>query len=214
MYVIIHKGRVTVGPLAWSQKYYTDVLRVRHRVQANIPGIAPEQLPYVIDDNTTIHQVTDTRPDFDPMVQYLYGPLWDTSNDVVVANYEVRELDIESARNNFRAVVAQQRYKKEVAGIKVNIQGTEVSVSTARSERDVLTQSYLLLDDGQTINWKFPEGWFTLTKSELGDAVNALSSHIQSVFNWEKEINDEITQAQTNDELSDVEIEDAQTSLE
>jgi hypothetical protein len=104
-YAIVHKGRVIVGPLAWAQKYYTDVLKIRHRITANIPGKAPEELPYVIDENTKIHAVEENKPEVDLMTQYHYGPLWDLTGDVVVANYEVREQTIEDARNNFRALL-------------------------------------------------------------------------------------------------------------
>jgi len=208
MYVIIHKGRVVLGPLAWAQKYYADVLKIRHRVQANIPGQAPEQMPYTIDENTKIHEVTENKPNIDPMVQQHYGPLWDTTNDVIVANYEVVELPIESARMNFKYLAAHERYKKEMAGTKVTIQNTEVTIDTKRGDRDIFVQKYLLMGDQETVNWKFPEGWLTLTKEELGAVVQAGATYVQSCFDWEKDINDQIDAAQNAEELYAIEIEE------
>lgn len=207
MYVIIHKGRVILGPLAWAQKYYTDVLKIRHRIQANVPGQAPAELPYVIDADTKIHEAVEVKPPIDPMVQYHYGPLWDTSADVVVANYEVHDLTIESMRINFRALAAHERYKKEASGTKVTIQNTEVSIATTRGERDNVIQKFLLTGADETVNWKFPQGWLTLTKEELGQVVAAANNHVQSAFDWEKAINDQIDVAETAEALYAIEIE-------
>lgn len=207
MYVIIHKGRVILGPLAWAQKYYTDVLKIRHRVEANIPGQAPEEMPYTIDENTKIHKVTENKPNIDPMIECHYGPLWDMSSDEIVANYEVRAHLIETARNNFRALAAHERYKKEIAGVKVTIQDTEVTIDTTRGERDIFVQKYLLMGENDTVNWKFPEAWLTMTKQELGLVVQTGAGHIQGCFDWEKDINDQIDVAETAEELYAIEIE-------
>jgi hypothetical protein len=208
-YAIVHKGRVIVGPLAWAQKYFTDVLKIRHRIQASIPGKDPDELPFVIDENTKIHAAQENKPEIDLMTQYHYGPLWDLTGDVAIANYEIREQDIESARNNFRAYAAHERYKKEVAGTKVTIQATEVSVDTTREGRAAIIQKHTLLADGETANWKFPEGWLTLTKSDLSAVVAAADLHVQQAFDWEKTINDEIDAATTAEELHAIEIEPA-----
>lgn len=207
MYAVVHKNRVILGPLAWAQKYYTDVLKIRHRVQANIPGQPPEELPYRVDADTTIHQVVENRPDVDVMVQYHYGPLWDLTNDVIVANYEIHDLQIELARNNFKALAAHERYKKEVSGVKVTVQGIEVTCDTSRDGRNIFLQKYSLMGENDTSNWKFPQGWFTLTKSDLGQIVLAGATHIQAAFDWEKDVNDQIDAAQTAEELKAIEIE-------
>lgn len=209
-YAIVHKGRVIVGPLAWAQKYFTDVLKIRHRITASIPGKAPDELPYVIDENTKIHAVEENKPEVDLMTQYHYGPLWDLTGDVAIASYEVREQAIEDARNNFRALAAHERYKKEVAGTKVTIQDTEVSVDTTREGRAAIIQKHTLLVDGETANWKFPEGWLTLTKLDLAAVVTAADAYVQGVFDWEKSINDQIDAATTAEELHAIEIETTQ----
>lgn len=206
MYAIIHKGRVILGPIAWAQKYFTDVLKIRHRVDASIPFDAPEEFPYRIDDDTTIHKVVENKPNIDAMIEQHYGPLWDLSNDVVVANYEVVALSIEDARNNFRYFTAFERYKKEVSGTTTTIQNLEVTIGTTRDERSNYVQQYLVLGDQETINWKFPQGWLTLTKQEFGSVVQAISQHVQQCFDWEKSINDQINAAQSASELYAIEI--------
>lgn len=213
LYAIVHKGRVVLGPLAWAQKYYTDVLKIRHRIQANIPGQAPETLPYVINEETEIREVQEVRPDLDAMTQYHYGPLWDLTGDVIIANYEIRDQELDFSRNNFRAVAAFERYKKEISNVKTTIQGKEVTLDTSRDGRAIFLQRYSLMSDNEVVNWKFPEGWLQLTKSELGSAVQAGLTHIQSAFDWEKDINDQIDAANTAEELHAIEIEQNSQSL-
>ena len=102
-------------------------------------------------------------------------------------------------------MVAVKRYVKEVAGTKATVQNTEVTVDTSREGRNVFVQKYSLMKTGDTVNWKFPEGWLTLTKIELGTIVTAGQTHIQSFFDWEKDYSDQIDAAQTKQDLLDIE---------
>lgn len=201
LYAIVHKGRVVLGALAWSQKYYTSVLKIRHRIDAKIPNSPPETFPFVIDENTQIREVVENKPIIDTMTQSHYGPLWDLTENTIVANYEVQDLDIVSARNNFKQIAAFERYKKENSGAKTTIQGVEVSLDTSRDGRNIFLQKYSLMGDADIVNWKFPEGWLTLTKEELGLVVMAGAQHIQAAFDWEKGIDDQIEAAQNAEEL-------------
>jgi len=108
LYAVIHKNKEVIGPHTWSQKSFTDILKIRHRVQANIPYQPPEEMPYIINEDTRIHEIEERRPDFDPMVEYLEGPQWDLSNDIAIAQYTVQKQPIEAARNNFRSIAAAE----------------------------------------------------------------------------------------------------------
>lgn len=200
-FVVIHKNRVIIGPMSWSQKYFTTVLKIRYKIEANIPGIEPDVFPYTINEDTVIRRVVENKPELNEMIHYHYGPLWDFTEDTVVANYEVREVTIETARDNFKALLASHRYRKEISGAKITLREKELSLDTSREGRNVFIQKFLLMADAETVNWKFPEGWFNLTRDELGQIVFAGASHIQSAFDWEKEITEQIDSAQTLEEL-------------
>ena len=206
MYAIVHKNRVIVGPMEWKQKYFTDVLKIRHRIEANIPGAAPEILPYIIDTDTKICNVIENKPDIDFMTEYHYGPLWDLSSDIVIANYDVKDIEIHDARNNYRIIAANERYKKEVSGLKVIIQNTEVSIDTSREGRTIFIQKLLTMQDSDIINWKFPETWLSISKTELQSIVKAASDYIQTAFDWEKTINILINNAQTKQQLKEIQM--------
>jgi hypothetical protein len=68
------------------------------------------------------------------------------------------------------------------------------------------------MGNDDTANWKFPEGWLTLTKDDLASVVTAADAYVQGVFDWEKTINDEIDAAETAEELHAIEIETPQAT--
>jgi len=206
MYAIVHKNKIILGPLEWSQKYFTNILKIRHRIEANVPGVPPKTLPYQINEDTAIHFVIVNMPEFDPMTQGIEGPFWDLTAPIIVANYGLLNQSIESARSNFEIIAANERYKKEVSGIKITIQGVEVTIDTSRDGRHIYFQKLFLMKENDTVRWKFPEQWLTISKQELAYIVEMGATHIQSVFNWESDVNDQIKTASNAKELYKVEI--------
>jgi hypothetical protein len=206
MYAVIHKNRVIVGPIAWASGYFTDVLRIRHRITSSIPKEAPNELPFVIDENTIIKQAIENREEINPLTQQYYGPLWDISGEVAVASYEIHDLDLNSAQNNHKTLASQERYRKEVSGTTITVQGTEIAIDTSRYTRDIFSQKYLALDENQTINWKFGSVWIELSKQDLFGIVRDVDAHVQGCFDWEKSINDQIDACTTLQQLTELEI--------
>lgn len=205
MYAVVYKNRVIVGPMDWNRAIFQGSLE-KEKVQVMLPRVAPEELPYIINDDSRIMLVEEVRPPVKPLVEYYYGPLWDVSGSKAIANYEVHDSPIEASRYNLKNLAAEERWKREVAGTKVNIQNTEITVDTSRDGRNIFVQKLNLMAEEETVNWKFPEGWLTLSKTELGQIVAAGAAYIQSCFDWEKNINDQLDAATTKEELLAVEI--------
>ncbi len=212
MFALIYKNRVIVGPMDWNRAIFQGSLE-REGIAVTLPRVAPEdaELPYVINEDAKIMRVEEVRPAMNPMVEYYYGPLWDVSGNVAVASYEVHDSPIEAARFNFKTQAAEERWKKEVKGTKLNISDTEVTVDTTREGRNIFIQAHATLANDATINWKFPEGWLTLTKAQLGSVVSTATTYVQTCFDWEKTINDQIDSATTKQQLVDIEIVSSQS---
>ena len=62
------------------------------------------------------------------------------------------------------------------------------------------------MGDTDTVVWKFPETWLTLTKAELSSVVIAGAAYIQAQFDWEKSVADSIDAAATVDDLKAITI--------
>jgi hypothetical protein len=200
MYILSYKNRVIAGPIDWNAGMFTYALE-SVGIQKLVPSFAPAELPLTINADTKISECTLVYPEYNKKIQYIHGPFWDFSKDVVVGTFEVKETPLELIQNDLKAIVAAERYKNETDGAKITIQNKEVSIDTTRGARDIFAQKYLLMADNETVNWKFPEGWLTLTKAELGQIVNAAVAHIQSKFDWEKSKSAEIDAATTGAQL-------------
>ena len=200
MYAVIYDNRVLVGPMNWNRGIFQGALE-RRGVQYSLPRTAPNNLPLTIDEHAKIMQVEEIRPELNALVEYYYGPLWDVTGTKAIANYEVHDTPIESARYNLKQLAAQERYKKEILGATVTIQEQTVTIDTNRGDKDVFVQKYLLMAESDTVNWKFPETWLTLTKSDLGLCVTAANQYIQQCFDRELNISEQIDQSQNKQEL-------------
>jgi hypothetical protein len=205
MYAVIYKNKVIVGPMSWNRAIFQGSLE-RRGITNTLPRVAPEELPYVVNADAQIMAVEEVRPELNPMVEHYYGPLWEITETKAVANYEVHDTNIEFARNNFKSQAAEERWKKEIAGTKVTINDVEVTLDTTREGRNIFIQKFVTMSDDATVNWKFPEAWVQLTKSDLQTVINTIDSHVESCFDWEKSIVLQIDGAETKEELVAIEI--------
>jgi hypothetical protein len=200
MYAVIYDNKVLVGPMNWNRGMFQGALE-RKGIQYPLPRTAPNNLPLTINEHAKIMRVDEIRPQMNPLVEFYYGPLWDITEEAAIANYEVHDSPIESMRYNLKQVAAQARYNKEVLGTTVTIQEQTVTIDTNRGARDIFVQKYLLMADSDLVNWKFPETWLTLTKQDLSLAVQAGAQYIQSCFDWELNITEQIDLAETKEQL-------------
>jgi hypothetical protein len=190
MYVITHHhdyDEVLLGPIEWNPRFIASVLQTDLDLPFRpvIKDTDKDRVPYDIVENVRVRPVTFVTPDHDPKTQFLVGPYWSYTENEATATYNVEYKNIDIVRGEIKQELAAKRYEKEVSGVKVTLQGQEVSLTTMRGDRELYAQKYLLMGDSDTIEWKFPEGWMTLTKSEMLDVVNAVNNHVQSAFAWE-----------------------------
>lgn len=192
LYAIFHKNMLSVGPLSYNQKYFTDVLRIRYKIITSLPLDPPLQLPLVIDENTYLYSVNEDRPEYNSMIQYLYGPQCEITNNQVIAKYTAMNLDMDIAKTNYKQLAATERYKKETSGLSAVIQNTTVFLDTQRTVRDQFLQKYVVINDDETILWKFDNIWLNLTKNDLRLISRTINQHVQNAFDWEANIVNQI----------------------
>lgn len=196
MYVLVHKERVLVGPRDWNRPMFEGALN-KLKIQVMLPRRDPQELPFVIDEDTYITNAAIVIPPHNEKIETYHGPYWNFENkNLAVGTYEIKEKQLGSIRELLINQTAAERYRREVAGTTAVIQDTTVTLDTSRDGRNVFIQKYTLMGENDTVNWKFPEGWLTLTKSDLGIAVAAGAAHIQGSFDWEKAKVEEIEAAE------------------
>lgn len=196
MYVLVHKERVLVGPRDWNRPMFEGALQ-KLKLQALLPRRDPQTLPIEIDEDTYITNASIVIPPHNEKIETYHGPYWNFENkELAVGTYQIKDKLLSSIRELLRNQAAAERYRKEVEGTTTEVQGTTVTLDTSRDGRNVFAQKYILMADDETVNWKFPEGWLTLTKAELGAVVAAGTAHIQGAFDWEKDKIEEIEAAE------------------
>jgi len=205
MFVIIYKNQVVLGPMRWNQFRFENFLAEEHEITTTLSPSNTDQV-VIVNDNCKIMPIQGSpNPEFNPTIEMLHGPFWEFTDTVAISSYQVEPLALDAVKNMLKERASIERYKKEVSGTTVTIQDTQVSLATDRDSRNTFNTTYSLAKD--TVNWKFPEGWLTLTKKELMLAVSAINSYVQAQFNWESNKVSEIEAATTLEQLAGIEIE-------
>lgn len=200
-YILVENRQIVhLGPIPWRHRFIQselDDLEVSYTV-------SPVEQGYVrINDNFEIFPVGEALGDMgDPKWEDPVGPTWEFINDTAIPTYSKIDKPLDQVRQFIKSDVAAKRYIKEAAGTPVTIrEGVTVTADTSRDGRAIFVQVYATLPDGATVDWKFPEGWFNITKEELGAVIAGGFTYIQDQFNWEKTYTDRVDVAVDMTEL-------------
>ena len=204
MYVLINNNQVINGPRSWNYRSFESTLEDELEITQKLPIQKTDNDPIIINEETKILPATLIYQGFNSRIEYLDGPFWEFSDTLATGTFIIKPNNIEAVKNDLIAQVAAIRYTKEISGIKVTVQNTEVTIDTARGNRDIFVQKYLLMGESDTVQWKFPECWLTLTKSDLGMIVSSATAFIQDQFSWEESKALEINACSTLEELNSI----------
>lgn len=207
-YVLINGDRVIAGPRSWARYFFESVLRNDLEIEYTLPSTKTDSDPIEIAPGVRILPAVLIEQPYNNKIEYLHGPFWNFDNNIATGTYEIRQNELESIKNALKRQIAINRYIKEIKGVKTTIQNTEVTVDTARGSRDIFIQKLLLMPDGTTVRWKFPEGWLTLTKPELQAAVTAGAMYVEQQFQWESGVSQQIDACTTAEELDAINLGD------
>lgn len=188
MYVITQHDLVVLGPMQWNTRMFNSVIEDDCDTIVNIKQSDVNRLPLIFENNIKIRRCVESRSAMNEKTQMYGGPFWSFTDTTGRATYTTINKPIELVRENLKKDLASNRYRVEVSGVKTIIQGLEVTVETDRESRNIFVQQLLLMPDNGAVKWKFPEGWLSLNKSELGVCVAAGVAHVQAAFSWESEV--------------------------
>lgn len=210
--IVKNRQSILLGPMPWRQRMFQkeidDLFDAGDiSVRYEIGPIAPESKYLDLGEGIEIFPVVSLNvPAYDPLYEQLAGPYYTFTNNEATASYNAVPVSLEQSKGALKVVVTDNRYRKEQAGIKLTIQGNDVSIDTARGSRDIFLQTYAMMNDTETINWKFPEMWIPVTKADMGYIVSQGKAHIQNCFDWELSTHGQIDTAQTVEELKAIDL--------
>jgi hypothetical protein len=207
MFVIVYNGNVILGPMVWNARRFSEVINEECGVSVVLELRNDEQTMVRVNDEIKIYPVTsEPDPEFNPRIEYLHGPFWTYTDTHAVASMTVEIYHIEAIRNFLRQEIADKRWKKQHAGVEVEIDGTTYTFPT-----DPLTRTsfhHYVTAGSSNVNWKIAQNtWITLTPEHISTIFNKIAEHLQSSFDWEANKDIEISSA-TIETINSIVLED------
>lgn len=206
-YLLTENKQTVLGPIFWRHRFIQSELDDLE-INFTVPPIEPNSYLKITNSLEIFPIESISQPLYDPTYEQLSGPTWTFTNNVANGSYTVVQKDLSIVKSELKNLAASERYKKEIAGVDTIVQGQNVHVDTSRDGRNIFIQKYFMMADTDTVQWKFPSTWLTLTKADLGLVVAAGATHIESQFVWEQGIVNQIETATTVNELEAIVIVD------
>lgn len=208
MYVLVKDDHVFAGPNIWHTRLFESYIEDDFEMIIKLPLDPPTQ-KMDIGHGIFAYPVVQLQTDYNPKIEMLHGPLYSYTDEYAEQYYEPVFKPIDLVKSELKAIIADNRWKAEVSGTNIDIQGHNIRLDTNRGSRDIYLQSLQLGVDGNT--WKLDSDngtvWLQLSLSELTDIVHAVMSHVQNCFNWEQTKVSEIDVCESHELLNGVELE-------
>jgi hypothetical protein len=205
MYILQKNNQTFYGPNRWNPSLISAYIEDDFELEMQISSDAPESGTNIGNDIMVYEVIRTDIPEHNTKIKKLNGPFYTIENNEAIQYFEVIDKSIEEVRSELLAIIANERWNKEVSGIAYTIQNQEIKLDTTRGNRDIYLQALQMGVDGS--QWKMTAGtgeivWLILSLVELQEIVNAINTHVQTVFSWEKLKSDEINQAATLEDLA------------
>jgi hypothetical protein len=210
-YLIVEKledgtNLVHLGPMNWRPNFFQSCLRDDLEINFKVPLSNDTAETVIVSDTVKIIPVRDLglTSEFNQKTQIAVGPYYNFFDTYAEMYHNIQDKSIDAVKSELKPIVAANRYKYEVMGVTTTIQNKEVFLLTSREDRALYLQAYQLGKDN--INWKFGSEFLSLSNSDLGLIVQAVTNHIQAAFDWEASKYQEIDSKQTLEELDAVKL--------
>ena len=198
--LVQNRQTVILGPINWRQRFIQTEINdlVDAGELTNTYYIPATEQGYIdIGEGFEIFPVNLTTPSVDLTYQHLAGPFWTYENNVATGTYTPYDLDIDAVKANLKGIAASERYRRQLLGTTATVADVSFFVST---DTGTLNQFVSLVASvgTNTVNYKSPVGFISLTGSDFQIIVDTINNYIQTQFNWE------MTTEQTIDAANDI----------
>jgi len=204
MYVVTFNDFVLLGPITWNTSMFNSVIEEDTGFKVNILPSDKQNVPLDLGNGIKVRHALENKPNINSKIQKYDGPFWTFTESTGTHSYTAVDKPLEIVKGELKQILAHVRWTKEISGFDMSIQGHSVKIDTSRGSRDSYLQQYLILGDGENVNWKFSGAWINLTKAELKQIVDNINAHVANSFNWEASISLVIDNALTLQALDQV----------
>lgn len=209
---LIHNGSLILGPIGFNIRMINSELedlelldRVSSSDFQNIPIHFSDGLTHIVPIEKII-------PENDLKYHNVGNFSWEiislnNTPDKLKITYDVINKTLEEVKNLRKNELAPIRKGKEDSIIKLNINNTEIFISTSKEERGVLLGK--LLSSNGICNYKFKNTWVRINKNNIQYIIDEVDKFIQNLFDWELKKIQEIDLCTTINEVYNVIIDDS-----
>lgn len=208
LFTLLKDERIITGPRDWNPKYFEYFLQSECSIDTPLPDAAPGE-PLIFDEHVklvpTLEEVT---PEIDPTYEQIYGPnfKYDEQGNYV-CYYSAQYYPMDVIKTNLKNIVAGNRWIKETTSINRLVDPYQLTIYTDRGSRTAYTQALVFATDDYSAQWKFPQGFVVLNKTQLQTIVDEVVDYVQSCFDWESSVDTQIDNASTVEELKQIILE-------
>lgn len=204
-----------LGPTKWNSDNANLFLKnngiTNYEFPPNITMYQKELLPVdmysVINDRLKIYKA-DLVPltSFDPIFQINLGPVWSLEEDRVYVRYNVVNRPIDEIKDSLINKLIGISFEKQVSDMDFIHDGKVIKINVTSDYKINYMQRWLTMSDSDIVTEKVNIGkWITLTKQELKNILDVITSKTNEILLWEKTINDQIISSSTVEELKSIE---------
>jgi len=165
-------------------------------------------------ENENLHPVLEgTLPQIDQETQYYEDAdwsQWSITDNGVVKKYNIVNIPFENIKQNYFNNVHSRRLAVETGGIIfTDSNGQELKIQTDRVSQSKIMASYQAVKDGLRQDnslWKTIDGFVAISNDDMIALATTVLAFVQSCFDREKALTDEVESAQSIEELKNISI--------
>lgn len=202
LYTLLNDSRIVIGPREWHQAYFAHfVAQELNAPTATLPDSPPTE-PVIFSETLRLVPTIQLYSEINPTFEELGGPRFYFDEDKNhIAEYYAQEFSLDTIKRNLKTQLSELRWNKEISPITRDINGKSLTLYTDRETRSIYAQALMLVPDDYSSEWKFPEGFYIINKSELKQIAENIIVYVQSCFDWEAAKTAEIDSIHTVEEL-------------
>lgn len=127
------------------------------------------------------------------------------TEDYIANGDAIEAPSIDYLREQLKDALAAHRFEIETGGVALP-DGSRIL--TDRESQAQLTSAFQTLTQPfvEEIDWKGPDGWVTVTETELRPIAQAVARHVQGCFKAERQVSEQIDAAEDAEALYGIEI--------
>lgn len=209
MYALIHDNQLILGPIKYNYRLINSDLE-ELEIENKVSPRDYENVPIEIDSatETFLLPVVEIIPEHDSRFQGIGNFEWIIirENNIPIRiemTYSINDKTLEQIKEEYKRQVSPIRKEKENTIIEIELNGSNVLVSTSREDR--LSFVSKLMASPETHNFKFIGGvWLEISTNELQYIISQIDLKVQEAFDWELLKLQEIDSCTTGEEVYSV----------